>query len=211
MEPADVAKQLDAEFRSSCARLNSDEPWFGRFDLRVDGTLRPYKVGAKRLSDERIVDWRHPLARAYYDTEPGEEFELDQRGFAAVSGVVDSLATLTAQARTVRRVELRTERGKFELFAGELGFHAEAERPRARPPTKADGLPDVLSLLTPEQYRLITSQPRQSRDHPGTRGLGQDDGRAVPRVVADVRGRGSTRASHRSGQGADRDVQQGPQ
>lgn len=155
MEPADVAKQLDTEFRSSCARLNADEPWFGRFDLRVDGKPRPYKVGAKRVPDERIVDWRHPLARAYYDAEPGDEFELDQRGFAGVSGVVDSLATVTSQARTVRRVELRTAQGKFELFAGEIGFHSQVER--LRPPTKADGLPDVLSLLTPEQYRLITS------------------------------------------------------
>jgi DNA helicase II / ATP-dependent DNA helicase PcrA len=155
MEPTEVAKQLDAEFRSSCARLNSDEPWFGRFDLRVDGKPRPYKVGAKRVPDERIVDWRHPLARAYYDADPGDEFELDQRGFAGVRGVVDSLATLTSQARTVRRVELRTAQGKFELFAGELGFQSQLER--ARPPTKADGLPDVLSLLTPEQYRLITS------------------------------------------------------
>lgn len=155
-----VAEELDTEFRASCARLNSDEPWFGKFSLAVDGTTRAYRVGQKRVPDERILDWRHPLARAFYESAPGEEFELDQRGFANFTGVVDSLAKLTTQARTVRRLELRNQQGKFELVAGDHGF-----RPLSgglRGPTHAEGLPDVLSLLTPEQYQLITS----SRDRP---------------------------------------------
>ncbi len=157
---SDVAKELDTDFRATCARLNLDEPWFGTFSLRVGGKLRAYRLGAKRVADERIVDWRHPLARAYYDTEPGDDFEIDQRGYADVNGVLESLATLTTQARTVRRIELRTERGKVELVAGEHGFRSEGGAPRG--PTKVDGLPDVLSLLTPQQYRLITA----SRSNP---------------------------------------------
>lgn len=160
MDVKQVAQELDTEFRASCARLNTDEPWFGKFTLSVDGKLRAYRLGQNRVPDERIVDWRHPLARAFYQCEPGEEFELDQRGYANFSGTVDSLAKLTTQARTLRRLELRNEDGKFDLVAGDHGFGSSADRPRG--PTKAEGLPDVLSLLTPEQYRLITS----SRDQP---------------------------------------------
>jgi DNA helicase-2/ATP-dependent DNA helicase PcrA len=154
------ANHLDAEFRASCARLKRDEPWFGQFTLQSEGKARTYKVGAERLPDERIVDWRHPLARAYYDAEPGEEFELDHRGFANVSGVVESQTTLTAQARRVRKIEQRNTEGRFELSAGEFGFEPNAVLPRG--PTQAEGLPDVLALLTPAQYRLITA----SRNNP---------------------------------------------
>src|SRR5688572_2618286 len=92
---AELAKELDTEFRSTCARLDRDDPWFGYFQMLVQGKPRMYKVGAARVPDERIVDWRHPLARAYYETEPGDDFELDQRGFAKVAGNVETLATLT--------------------------------------------------------------------------------------------------------------------
>ena len=155
MDISELARGLDHEFRASCSRLNRDEPWFGTFTLQGEGKPRSYRVGAKRDPDERIIDWRHPLARAFYEAEPGEEFELDQRGYSKLSGVVESLATLTTQARRVRRLELRNAEGKFSLAAGEDGF--EPQDQLARGPMHADGLPDVLALLTPEQYRLITA------------------------------------------------------
>ncbi len=155
MKATELAKQLDTDFRGTCARLDSDEPWFGRFTLRVENDLRPYKLGQRRVVDERILDWRHPLARAYYDASPGDEFELDTPGFAGLSGVVDSLAAITSRARTVRRVDLRTLDGKVSVVANDQGFHVpEGER---RQTTQVDGLPDVLALLTPAQYRLITA------------------------------------------------------
>lgn len=155
MDITELATGLDHEFRASCARLDRDEPWFGCFTLNGAGKTRSYRIGAARVPDERIVDWRHPLARAYYETDPGEDFELDQRGYAKLSGVVDSLSTLTTQARRVRRLELRNVEGRFTLSAGEAGF--ELQEPKRRVPTHVEGLPDVLALLTPEQYRLITA------------------------------------------------------
>lgn len=157
MDITELARSLDVEFRASCARLDRDEPWFGAFTLKDDGKTRTYKIGAQRIPDERIVDWRHPLARAYYDSDPGEEFDLDQRGYAKLSGVVGSLAAVTAQARRVRRLELRNEAGRFALTAGEDGFEPHDEDAPRRGPIQAEGLPDVLALLTPTQYRLITA------------------------------------------------------
>jgi DNA helicase IV len=62
---------------------------------------------------------------------------------------------LTTQERSVRRVALRTEGNQYDLVATDLGFRSpEAEW---RGPTQAAGLPDVLALLTPVQYRLITA------------------------------------------------------
>jgi DNA helicase IV len=171
MNPSELANQLDTDFRASCARLNRDDPWFGRFTLRNDKGQKEYRVGAKRVPDERIIDWRHPLARAYYEAEPGEEFELDQPGFVRVMGVVDVLATLTTEQRSVRQVALRSQTGQQLLVATTRGF--EAPEAEWRGPTQADGLPDVLSLLTPTQYRLITASRQQPVIIQGRAGSGK--------------------------------------
>ncbi len=171
MNATELAKQLDTDFRGSCARLDTDEPWFGRFTLRVANDVRPYKLGPRRVLDERILDWRHPLARAYYDAAPGEEFELDAPGFAAIAGVVESLAAITARARTVRRVELRTADGKVAVVANDTGF--EVPGSERRQATHVEGLPDVLALLTPAQYRLITASRRNPVIIQGRAGSGK--------------------------------------
>jgi DNA helicase IV len=71
MEVLNIATQLDSVYRATCARLNVDEPWFGAFALDREGTRSAYYVGTHRHPAERIIDWQHPLARAYYDHRPG--------------------------------------------------------------------------------------------------------------------------------------------
>jgi DNA helicase-2/ATP-dependent DNA helicase PcrA len=160
MEATALAAQLDSEFRTHCARFDRDEPWFGHFALRGAGKLFAYKIGPERHPDERIVDWRHPLARAYYDARPGEQFELESPAYAKLSGVVDCHAAVTARSRALRRLDVSTETGTVSVVASESGFAVPAERSRAKDPET--GLPDILALITREQYRLITA----SRERP---------------------------------------------
>jgi DNA helicase-2/ATP-dependent DNA helicase PcrA len=157
MDPVSLAGRLDADFRTSCAALDRDEPWFASLDVTVGGKPRSYRIGKDRFPEQRILDWRHPLARLYYETAPGEAFELDEaapRGFVEMAGVVEGAAAVTTQGRAVRRVDLRSRDGKYAIVANDLGFELEGAR---RPRGPETGLPDVLALLTPEQYRLITA------------------------------------------------------
>lgn len=158
--PKDFANELDTLFRGQCAWLNLDEPWFGRFALEKGGDKRSYFVGKNRHPDERIIDWRHPLAKAFYDTAPGEEFELDAPHFAKVNGTVESRCSIASAERRIRKLEMMTKGDRIVLVAGEEGFVYPEETATAR--AAQAGLSDILGLITPEQYRLIT----QSRGRP---------------------------------------------
>lgn len=157
MDPLSFADRLDADFRKSCATLDRDDPWFASLDVSVGGKPRSYRIGKDRFPEQRILDWRHPLARLYYEQTPGEDFELDDvssRGFVEMTGIVEDAAAITAQGRALRRVDLRSRDGKYAIVANDLGFELEGAR---RPRGPEIGLPDVLALLTPQQYRLITA------------------------------------------------------
>jgi DNA helicase-2/ATP-dependent DNA helicase PcrA len=154
MNPAALAAALDTDFRATCARLDLDEPYLGTFTLTFGGKAHEYKLGAHAHKDERIVDWRHPLSRAYYEVAPGEEFELDAPGFVRLEGVVERRCALGARGRRLRTLELLTRDGKHSLTATEGGFAAPAGQP-AR--ATHGGLGDLRAWLTPEQYGLIAA------------------------------------------------------
>lgn len=153
--PKDFARDLDTLFRAQCARLDLDEPWFGRFVLDTKGDAKAYLIGHGRHPDERIINWQSPLAKAYYESEPGEEFELDAPQFAHLSGIVESRCAITAADRRIRKLELRTRDESHTLVLGDEGFVSPDETPTAR--AAQEGLGDILGLITKEQYRLITS------------------------------------------------------
>ncbi len=154
MDSLALAQHLDNDFRASCARFDDDEPFLGAFTLTFSGKAHDYKVGARARRDERIVDWRHPLARAYYEGRPGEDFELDAPGFAHIEGVVDRRCALTPAARRLRAVEIATKDGKSRFVAGTEGF----TRPTTPPPRATQGgLGDLRAWLTAEQYALIAA------------------------------------------------------
>lgn len=159
-DPVSLANSLDSLFRSQCMRLGVDEPWFARFALAKGGDVAVYLIGHRRYPDERIIDWQHPLARAYYDAEPGDEFELEHPRFKNIRGIVESQCAITAAERRIRKLSLRTPHENFELVASDDGFVSPDETPAAR--AAQAGLVDILGLITKEQYRLITS----SRNRP---------------------------------------------
>lgn len=153
--PKDFARDLDTLFRAQCARLDLDEPWFGRFVLETKGDSKAYLVGHGRHPDERIINWQSPLARAYYEADPGDDFELEARHFAHLAGTVESRCAITSADRRIRRIELKTVNGSHTLVLGDEGFVSPDETPAAR--AAQEGLADILGLITKEQYRLITS------------------------------------------------------
>ncbi|MEI7893951.1 MAG: UvrD-helicase domain-containing protein [Myxococcales bacterium] len=171
MDLLPIAKRLDTDFQATCARLDDDEPYLGSFTLVSNSKPVTYKVGSRKRLEERILDWRHPLARAYYTVTPGEDFELDEPGFAHVQGVLDQRCALTAQARRLRCIEFTTTDGKQLLVAGDNGF--ERLHSLRRPPFHEGGLGDLRALLTTTQYELITRSRSQPLIIQGRAGSGK--------------------------------------
>jgi hypothetical protein len=111
-DPSTLAPVLDERFAAHCSRLRTDDPWFGRVVLDRGGKPSEYLIGSYRHPDERIIDWRHPIAAAYYERRPGEEFELDVTGLAALSGTVASRAAIGHAGRRIRKIEFSTTSGR---------------------------------------------------------------------------------------------------
>ncbi len=160
---ADAARALGEGFAHDAHALQRDDPWFGEVVLAREVGAKHYRVGQRSVNDLGIIDWRHPLAEAFYDYDAGESFELDAPGFAHIEGTVARKAKVVAAERKVRSLRFATETGEAEFAFDDNGQVARAdgvEAPRGQ--GGETGLPDILSLLTPEQYKLIT----ESRDRP---------------------------------------------
>ena len=157
MNALTLAQQLDADLRACCARYDLDEPFVAAFTLSTDTRSLDYRVGAKNILDARVLDWRHPLAAAYY-VEPGEDFELDAPGYQVVAGTVEQRSALTVKQRALHAIETTSVAGVDRLIASEAGFVA----PPGRAARLSSGpLADLRAWLTPKQYRLIaTSRTR---------------------------------------------------
>ena len=165
-------------------RVDPRSPYFAHMRLEEGGRVRDLCLGkATRLDNGlRIVDWRHaPIAQLFYRYQQGDDYEEDISG-RVQRGVVLARRTVTIRDATLERVESpegvflrdeeaigewrQTSRSAPRLGGGEgaaLRVHEEAgtarrlgtdELGREHRPDKR--LPDIASLIDPEQFELIT-------------------------------------------------------
>lgn len=178
MDPVQHACELDANFRTTCARLGHDLPWFAEFALEVDGQLRRYKIGdiaptGRALADERILSFLHPLAAPYYEVTPGEDFLVERTGPGGdIEGTLAHKSAISAAKRALLRVDLRHSTGNFTVLAEGDGF-VLSDPIVDRRATRVGGLPDIRALLTREQYELITTNRRRPLIIQGRAGSGK--------------------------------------
>ena len=169
LDPLSTARSLDKAFRSDCAKLAIEQPWFATFTLDLGGRAVEYRVGNETNLEARIIGPWHYLASMYYEFRPGEEIELE-RPFKEDMGRMVLRGSVTASGRAVQRAELADEH-ESAVVVSVAGEFVLEEAAGAR--TGAEGLPDVRALLTPEQYRLITSSRRRPVVIQGRAGSGK--------------------------------------
>ncbi len=165
-----LALMLDEKFRGQCARLGTDTPWFGRVVMHGADGDREYFIGSAACAAERIVDWRHPIGKAFYELGIGDTFVMTAP-FAGQKATMESRAQVVAEARRLKQVNFELDAGQFDVVATEGGF---VEKGRAATPRVAHGgLDDILGLLTPAQYRLITAHRAEPLIIQGRAGSGK--------------------------------------
>ena len=168
------------------AKLDLDSPYFGHMRLfDDDDRRRDVLIGKQTFIRDGvcIVDWRHaPISRVFYQSEEGDEYELSI-DHKQTNGVVEIRRQITVQNGALRRVAtsnevfVATEEGWLDATDQQPnlgGGEGSASRPdRARPVLGIAGrvpslgmdklhrqdkhLPEIASLLDPEQFALITS------------------------------------------------------
>lgn len=144
---------LDAHAHAR-AVLGLPKPFFGAFTLQTSSKRLEYRVGDVRAVDERIVDWRWPLAAIFYSGAVGQDWEFEQASLRHLDGLVVDKERLVHGEEQLREihVELPTGQHRFELgTAGLVPWQAAARSDSVR------GLPEIRAMLTRQQYDLIVS------------------------------------------------------
>lgn len=135
-----------------------ENPYFARIELeeeRAPGTNTriEYKLGFAANTDCRIIDWRRaPISKLYYEYKEGDEY-------------YEEILGRERTGRVLVRNRIETSKGKMETVENRYGTftwnakNASWERKSGLSKGRRgkDGaLPEVLALITPEQFRSIT-------------------------------------------------------
>ncbi len=165
-------------------RKNSDkalleligEPYFGRvLTKEEDGSEVSFLIGKKSNIEAGIVDWRNgPIAGLYFNYKQEEEFYevINQRERSGHIQLRRSYRVENGQLVQIDAAEglfRRNEKGWEKL---DVEDEIAAHRSRASRSTEKR-LPGILSLITKDQFQLITSDPELPVIIQGSAGSGK--------------------------------------
>lgn len=179
MDLIEFTKKLNDEYRKDCSVTNLDRPWFGHFMIETEDKRRSYKIGETPDPDSGIIDWRHPLSRVFYKNKPGDHFDIDDyqydktgaERYASIAGDILQKTRIEERSRSIFQATVRTKEGKHVIEAkGEDFTVLDAFAARF---IATEGLPDIRSLLTEDQYNLITASHAQPVIIQGQAGSGK--------------------------------------
>ncbi|HMO02315.1 MAG TPA: ATP-binding domain-containing protein [Oligoflexia bacterium] len=157
--------------KEELAKLTSqlEKPYFARVILSKDIGIEEkentsinnsgeieFKIGHSGNSECRIVDWKKaPLAKIYYEYPLGAEVS-EFINNKEVQGTIKLRRTL--EIANGRLVGLTCERGAFKI--DQSGEWIQTKNPRESilaSSQRRDRLPEILSLITKEQFQAITT------------------------------------------------------
>jgi len=133
-------------------------PYFARIKLEEqqpngNTSLIEYKLGLSANTDLRIIDWRRaPISKLYYEYQEGNEYVEEILGRERIGKVL--LRTRIDIAKGVLTA-IHNRFGSFRWNAVEARWEGSATRSGSAKSNDSE-LPEILSLITPEQFRSIT-------------------------------------------------------
>ncbi|HET6877125.1 MAG TPA: AAA family ATPase [Jatrophihabitans sp.] len=147
------------------AHLDADPeapPFFGRIDRdRDDGRsgVEVFHIGRRHVRDAAgdpvVVDWRAPIARAFYRATPADRMGVRlRRRFGFAAGALSSFE------------DEHLDRGELLGLASDL-LRAEIERPRVGP------MRDIVATIQPDQDELVRAELDTSLCIQGAPGTGK--------------------------------------
>ncbi len=130
--------------------------YFARVVTDEDGKEVEFCLGTSSFPKHRIVDWRKaPISQLYYNYQQGEEFDEEIQGRER-SGIIKIRRGYKGKEDDLKVIEMpegisRKAGGKWEFEATDQILSRSAGH---------DGhLPPILSLITPDQFDLISHSP----------------------------------------------------
>ena len=147
-----------------------DQPYFARVVTEENGREVEFRLGTASFPSERIIDWRKaPISKLYYDYREGDEFseviqDREREGVIRIrrsfQGVQENLSRIDLDKGSIQKTP---DGWKFVEKGKNFSRHE-----------KHDGhLPPILSLITPEQFHLITRDIKKPIIIQGVAGSGK--------------------------------------
>jgi len=168
---------LDIRKNSDKALLELiEEPYFGRVTtIEDDGSEVSFLIGKKSNIDAGIVDWRNgPIAALYFNYKQDEEFyevinDRERNGKIKVRRSFKMENGNLVQIDFPDGIFRRNETGWEKL---DVDSEIAAHRSRGIH-AKEKSLPSILSLITKDQFEMITTDPERPVIIQGSAGSGK--------------------------------------
>ncbi len=151
-----------------------ERPYFARIVLsEADESGNPrlleFRLGTHANPDCRIIDWRKaPISKLYYEYREGDDY------CEIIQGRERNGRILVRHNVEIEHGELKRITCRFGTFQRVNGVWEAADGPAARQSAAGySALPDVLSLITPEQFGAITEDATSAVLIQGVAGSGK--------------------------------------
>lgn len=144
-------------------KLDQSSPYFGHLVLDEDGVQRELLIAKGSAVDRRlprnVVDWRDaPISQLYYEFEEGEDFYAEVAGRER-EGVIAARRTLDIRGGVLQGAENGTVVARKRAGnTWEVKRKADQvlERSDVRDDPDDHALPDIVALITPDQFGVLT-------------------------------------------------------
>ncbi|OGQ48348.1 MAG: hypothetical protein A3H42_06225 [Deltaproteobacteria bacterium RIFCSPLOWO2_02_FULL_46_8] len=156
--------------KSDCLENLEEQPYFARVITLEDGKQIEFRLGTASLPSQRIIDWRKaPISKLFYDYKEGEDFSETIQGRDR-EGIIELRRSYHGKQKDLHIIE--TAQGNLYRQEG-VWKRGDGNEPLSRNSGQDGHLPPILSLITPEQFRLITRDPKKPIVIQGIAGSGK--------------------------------------
>ncbi len=148
----------------------AEQPYFARVITEEDDKKVEFKLGTASFPAERIIDWRKaPISKLYYDYKEGDDFAEEIQGRER-EGIILLRRAYQGQRDRLHRVEMP----QGVLTKSPEGWQMQDKSSQFSRTEDHDGhLPPILSLITADQFALITSNVQKPMVIQGIAGSGK--------------------------------------
>jgi len=138
-----------------------EQPYFARLECEENGKRFSFYLGMASFPKKRIIDWREaPIAKLYYEYNEGDDYSDEIAGLYR-EGQIIVRRGFKGKGRELYLIEC--PHGQIIKQKGEWKYHPyqvdnQGSRIRSRAHAQSHYLPPILSLITADQYAMITSE-----------------------------------------------------
>ncbi len=160
-------RRITHERANRTRHLDPGSPYFGHLILDEQGKTRQLLLAKGSAVDARlpvnIVDWRNaPISKIYYEFEEGEEFWAEVAGRER-EGTVAARRTLDVRGgvlQTAENAELVARKRPGNTWEVRRKADEVLERSDLRDDPEDHALPDIVALITRDQFEVLTRPDR---------------------------------------------------